>query len=195
MNQIRIVIADDHAIVRESLSHLLSSYPDIEVVGLAEDGLAAIERVRETNPDVLLLDIAMPNVDGLAAIPRIVEACNTTRILVISMYDEPEYAQEAVRAGACGLVSKAASAESLYEAIQGAVRGEILPTGKTLSQREREVLTLIAAGRTNAQIASALSIREKTVEHHRQRLMDKLEIHTQAGLVAHARRISLHKPI
>ncbi len=90
MNQIRIVIADDHAIVRESLSHLLSSYPDIEVVGLAEDGLAAIERVRETNPDVLLLDIAMPNVDGLAAIPRIVEACNTTRILVISMYDEPE---------------------------------------------------------------------------------------------------------
>ena len=191
MKQIRIVIADDHALVREGLSRLLSSYPEIEVVGLADDGISAIERARDTTPDVLLLDIAMPNLNGLAAIPRIIEASRTTRILVLSMYDEPEYAQAAVERGACGLVSKAASADSLYKAIQAAARGETLPVRRALSQREREVLALIGAGRTNAQIAFTLSIQEKTVEHHRQRLMDKLEIHTQAGLVAHARRIGL----
>jgi len=191
MKQIRIVIADDHALVREGLSRLLSSYPEIGVVGFAEDGFAAIERARDTTPDVLLLDIAMPNLDGLAAIPRIIEASRTTRILVLSMYDEPEYAQAVVESGACGLVSKAASADSLYKAIKAAVRGETLPVRRVLSQREREVLALIGAGRTNAQIASILSIQEKTVEHHRQRLMDRLGIHTQAGLVAHARRIGL----
>jgi DNA-binding NarL/FixJ family response regulator len=191
MKQIRIVIADDHALVREGLSRLLSSYPEIEVVGLAEDGFDAIERVRDTTPDVLLLDIAMPNLDGLSAIPRIIEVSRMTRILVLSMYDEPEYAQAAVERGACGLVSKAAFADSLYKAIQAAARGEILPIRRVLSQRECEVLALIGKGRTNAEIASALSIQEKTVEHHRQRLMDKLEIHTQAGLVAHARRIGL----
>ena len=191
MKQIRIAIADDHALVREGLSRLLSSYPEIEVVGLAEDGFAAIEQTRATTPDILLLDIAMPNLDGLAAIPRIIEASRMTRILVLSMYDEPEYAQAAVERGACGLVSKAASADSLYKAIQAAARGETLPIRRVLSQRECEVLALIGKGRTNAEIASALSIQEKTVEHHRQRLMDKLEIHTQAGLVAHARRIGL----
>ena len=191
MKQIRIAIADDHALVREGLSRLLSSYPEIEVVGLAEDGFAAIEQTRATTPDILLLDIAMPNLDGLAAIPRIIEASRITRILVLSMYDEPEYAQAAVERGACGLVSKAASADSLYKAIQAAARGETLPIRRVLSQRECEVLALIGKGRTNAEIASALSIQEKTVEHHRQRLMDKLEIHTQAGLVAHARRIGL----
>jgi DNA-binding NarL/FixJ family response regulator len=191
MKQISIVIADDHALVREGLSRLLSSYPEIEVVGLAEDGFAAIEQTRATTPDILLLDIAMPDLDGLAAIPRIIEASRTTRILVLSMYDEPEYARAVVERGACGLVSKAASADSLYKAIQGAARGEILPVRRALSQREREVLALIGAGRTNAEIASTLSIQEKTVEHHRQRLMDKLEIHTQASLVAHARRIGL----
>jgi DNA-binding NarL/FixJ family response regulator len=191
MKQIRIVIADDHALVREGLSRLLSSYPKIEVVGLAEDGISAIERARDTTPDVLLLDIAMPNLGGLAAIPRIMEASRTTRILVLSMYDEPEYAQAVVERGACGLVSKAASADSLYRAIQAAARGETLPVRRALSQREREVLALIGVGKTNAQIASSLLIQEKTVEHHRQRLMDRLEIHTQAGLVAHARRIGL----
>jgi DNA-binding NarL/FixJ family response regulator len=189
MKQIRIVIADDHALVREGLSRLLSSYPKIEIVGLAEDGFDAIERVRDTTPDVLLLDIAMPNLDGLAAIPRIIEASRTTQILVLSMYGEPEYAQAVVERGACGLVSKTASADSLYKAIQGAARGETLPVRKSLSQRERGVLALIGEGKTNAQIASTLSIQEKTVEHHR--LMDRLEIHTQAGLVAHARRIGL----
>jgi DNA-binding NarL/FixJ family response regulator len=191
MKRIRIVIADDHALVREGLSRLLSSYSEIEVVGLAEDGISAIDRARDTTPDVLLLDIAMPNLDGLAAIPRIIEASRTTQILVLSMYDEPEYARAAVERGACGLVSKAASADSLCKAIQGAARGETLPVRRALSQREREVLALIGAGRTNAQIASTLSIQEKTVEHHHQRLMDKLEIHTQAGLVAHARRVGL----
>ncbi len=194
MKQIRIVIADDHALVREGLSRLLSSYPKIEVVGLADDGISAIERARDTTPDVLLLDIAMPNLGGLAAIPRIMEASRTTRILVLSMYDEPEYAQAVVERGACGLVSKAASADSLYRAIQAAARGETLPVRRALSQREREVLVLIGVGRTNAEIASSLSIQEKTVEHHRQRLMDRLEIHTQAGLVAHARRIGLAQP-
>ena len=191
MKPIRVAIADDHTLVREGLARLLSSYPEIEIVGTAEDGVAAVEVVRKVMPEVVLLDIAMPRLDGIAAISRITEASPNTHILILSMHDEPEYAHAAVKLGACGLVSKAASAESLREAIQAAARGETLPVGEVLSQREREVLFLITSGRTNTEIASALSIRPKTVEHHCQRLMDKLDIHTRAGLVAYAKRIGI----
>ncbi len=191
MKPIRVAIADDHAIVREGLTRLLDGYPEIEVVGTAKDGLAAIDLAKTHAPDVFLVDIAMPRLDGIAAIPRLAEASPTTHILILSMYDEPEYAQAAMDRGACGLVSKAASAQGLVTAIQTASRGEHLPIGQTLSPREREILALIAIGRTNEEIATTLSIRPKTVDHHCQRLMEKLDIHTRPGLVAYAKRIGL----
>ena len=191
MKPIRVAIADDHAIVREGLARLLDSYPEIEVVGTAKDGLAAVELARTHAPDVFLVDIAMPHLDGIAAISHLVKASPTTRILILSMHDEPEYAQAATRHGACGLVSKAASAKRLVAAILAASRGEHLPIGQQLSPREREILALIAGGRTNEEIAVALSIRPKTVDHHCQRLMKKLDIHTRVGLVSYAKRIGL----
>lgn len=191
MKPIRVAIADDHALVREGLVRLLSSDVGIEVVGTAEDGITAVKLVRKVTPEVILLDIAMPRLDGITAISHIAEASPNTHVLVLSMYDEPEYAQEAVRRGACGLVSKAASTEELCAAIRTAARGDTLPTGKPLSQREREVLSLIAVGRNNDEIAATLFIRPKTVEHHCQRLMDKLDIHTRPGLVTYAKRTGL----
>lgn len=191
MKPIRVAIADDHAIVREGLSRLLDSYKEIEIVGIAKDGLAAVELAGAHTPDVFLVDIAMPHLDGLSAIPRLVSASPATRILILSMYDEPEYAQAAMDHGACGLVSKAASPQALLDAIRAAFRGEHLPIGQTLSPREREILALIAEGWTNEEIASSLSICLKTVENHGQRLMEKLDIHTRAGLISYAKRIGL----
>jgi two-component system, NarL family, response regulator NreC len=193
MPRVRVVIADDHPLVRAGIGQLLASHSQIEVVGTAENGIEAVEAAGDLLPDVILLDIAMPDISGLQAIPRIRDASPTTRILVISMYDDPEYAQEAVRLGACGLVSKAGSSEELIAAIMAAHRGEeVLQKEIPLSPREREVLSLVGRGRTNAEIASLLAIRVKTVEHHRQRLMNKLDIHTEAGLVAHARRSNMN---
>ena len=191
MKPIRVAIADDHTIVREGLTRLLGSYPEIEIVGTAKDGLAAVELAKTHTPDVFLVDIAMPRLDGIAAIPRLAEASPATRILILSMYDEPEYARAAMDCGACGLVSKAASAQALLAAIQTAFKGEHLPIGQTLSPREREILALIAFGRTNEEIAAILSICPKTVENHCQRLMEKLDIHTRAGLISYAKRIGL----
>jgi DNA-binding NarL/FixJ family response regulator len=190
--RIRVVIVDDHALVREGLVHLLTSYSEIEVVGTAEDGLAALELVRNLTPEVLLLDIAMPRLDGVAALPRLLRASPNTRVLVLSMYDEPEYAQAVLDLGACGLVSKAASADVLRKAIHAAAHGKTLPiNARLLSRREKQVLALIVEGKSNEEIASALSIRSKTVEHHAQRMMNKLDIHTRAGLVVYAKRIGL----
>jgi DNA-binding NarL/FixJ family response regulator len=191
MQPIRVAIADDHAIVREGLTRLLESYPEIEVVGTAKDSLTAVELARTQAPDVFLVDIVMPDLDGISAIPRLTQASPTTRILVLSMYDEPEYAQAAIRHGAYGLVSKAASTQTLVAAIHTAFRSEPIPSGQTLSSRESQILALIAIGKTNAQIAARLSIRPKTVDHHCERLMEKLDIHTRPGLVAYAKRIGI----
>ena len=188
MTRLRVAIVDDHALVRASLAKLLCSYSEFEVVGTAADGHGAIALAEKLKPDVLLLDIAMPGLDGLNAIPLIRAACPATHVLLISMHDEPEYLQEAVDRGAQGLVSKASSPEDLTCAIMSAARGEVMKPSIPLSKREREVLSLIGAGKTTEQIATILSISQKTVEHHRQQLMDKLDIHTEAGLIVHARR-------
>lgn len=191
MERLRIAIADDHALVREGLARLLSQTPGIKVVATAIDVSSAIACLTEHAPDVLLLDLSMPGLDGLSAIPSLCEACPATRILVLSMYDEPEIAAEAIGRGACGLVSKTACTETLVGAIRRVACGERLPVGPVLSAREREVLALIGQGQGNDRIAVLLGVSEKTVAHHRERLMEKLDVHTQAGLVAYARRCGL----
>ena len=191
MSRVRLAIADDHALVRASLERLFLGYPHVDVVGTVCSGSRAIALAEKLKPDVFLLDIVMPGLNGLQAIPRIQEASPSTRVLIISMHDEPEYLQEAISRGASGLISKAASPEDLFRAIEAAARGEVMHVSTLLTKREREVLTLIGQGETGEEIALHLSISQKTVEHYRQQLMGKLQIHTEAGLVAHARQLAI----
>jgi len=193
MKQIRVAIADDHTLVRVGLARLLSSYPAIEVVGTAKDGTAAIELAKDEQPAVFLLDMAMPRLNGLAAIPYVKAVSPETHILMLSMYDEAEYVQAALEKGAAGLVSKTISADDLYVAIVTVAQGKCLSARKALTAREREVVALIVDGKTNDQIGSSLGISTKTVGHHCQRAMEKLDIHTRAGLVAYAGRIGLNR--
>ena len=190
MRPIRLVVVDDHALVRHGLVRLLDTFEGMEVVGTAEDGEAALRLAAETRPDVILLDLSMPRLDGLSALGRLREASPDARILALTMHDEPEYARAVLELGGSGLVSKAASSETLETAIRAAAAGATLEARPNLTPREREVLSLVALDRRNEEIAEALGIRPKTVEHHCERLMAKLGVHTRAGLVAHARRIA-----
>jgi len=189
MPGIRIAIVDDHALVRAGLVRLLSARYD--VIGEAADAASALALVRRTSPDLLLLDLSLPDRDGLSAIPDLIAASPNTRILILTMYDEPEYAAAAVAAGACGLVSKSASAETLYAAIDAAVKGTLERPSFGLTEREQDVLSLLGEGKEDAEIAALLGISPRTVANHCARLMEKLGIHTRAGLIAHARRIRL----
>ena len=189
MPGIRIAIVDDHALVRAGLVRLLSARYD--VIGEAADAASALALVRRAAPDLLLLDLSLPDRDGLSAIPDLIAASPNTRILVLTMYDEPEYAAAAVAAGACGLVSKSASAETLYAAINAAVKGTLERPSFGLTEREQDVLSLLGEGKKDAEIAALLGISPRTVANHCARLMEKLGIHTRAGLIAHARRIRL----
>jgi len=189
MPGIRIAIVDDHALVRAGLVRLLSARYD--VIGEAADAASALALVRRASPDLLLLDLSLPDRDGLSAIPDLIAASPNTRILILTMYDEPEYAAAAVAAGACGLVSKSASAETLYAAIDAAVKGTLERPSFGLTEREQDVLSLLGEGKEDAEIAALLGISPRTVANHCARLMEKLGIHTRAGLIAHARRIRL----
>jgi len=189
MSKMRIAIVDDHALVRAGLIRLLSARYDI--VGEAADAAAGLKLVRRARPDLLLLDISLPDRDGLTIIPEIAAASANTRVLVLTMYDEPEYAVAAAAAGAAGLVSKAASPEELYAAIEGAASGTLSPPRFGLTSRERDILSLLKDGKGDGQIASALGISPRTVANHCSRLMEKLGIRTRAGLIAHAKRIRI----
>jgi DNA-binding NarL/FixJ family response regulator len=186
---IRVAIVDDHRLVREGLKKVLASEAGIDVVADGASGDDAVRLATDARPDVLLLDIALPDVDGLTALSSILEVAPESRILMLSMHSEPEYAAAALDRGARGLVGKAASQEALVEAIRTVAAGGTLAASRPPSSREREVLALIAEGLSNPEIAERLGIRPKTVEGHCQRLMKKLGIHTRAGLVAHGRRV------
>jgi len=191
---VKIAIVDDHALVREGLNQFLNGRPEVEVVGTAADGRSAVELAGRLRPDVILLDMAMPGLDGLSAISQIRQSAPSTRILILSMYDDPEHTRAAIERGASGLVSKASPPDELIAAIEAAAAGETLVPGVRLSPREREVLGRIARGEGNAEIAAVLSIRLKTVEGYCGSLMRKLDTHTRAGLVAHGRRLGLDCP-
>jgi DNA-binding NarL/FixJ family response regulator len=211
VKKITVLLADDHMIVREGLRALLEIEPDIEVVGEAETGRQAVRRTQRLLPEVVVIDIAMPQLNGLEATRQILKAVPATRVLILSAHRDDEYVDEAIRIGAAGYLIKQTSAHVLPQAIREAHLGKTFfdpsiskrlgdrrhdaPRGATgwhqegkvrLTTREVELLQLIAEGSANKQAADALGISIKTVEKHRQNLMRKLEIHDTAGLTRYA---------
>ena len=205
---VSVVVADDHEVLRDGLRAAFDSESDIDVVGEAADGLEALESVKELSPDILLLDLVMPGLPGLEVIRRVVSITRVTKIIVLTMYEDEEYASRALSHGASAYVTKTAGIESLKEAIRAVRDGEIYVSPplredvikdtmagiqdekpdlyETISNREREVLHLVADGLTNQVISSRLSISRRTVEAHRSRLMLKLGMKSQADLIRYA---------
>src|SRR5256884_3824751 len=210
MQKIAVILADDHTVVRQGLRALLVAEGDIEIVGEAENGRQAVQLVKKFLPDVAVIDIAMPVLNGLEATRQITRTVPTTKVLILSSYSDDEYVQQLTEAGAAGYLVKQTAANELLKAIREAQRGNAyfspaiakrlrdrcrgaLASGQSggkrtdcLTTREAEVLQLIAEGRANKQIAAELSISIKTVEKHRQQVMNKLGIHDVAGLTRHA---------
>ena len=204
---IRVLIADDHPVVREGLRALISAQRDMQVVGEASDGREAVEKVRELTPDVVLLDLLMPGMGGIAAIPEVLRESPDARILVLTSYAEDDKVISAIKGGALGYLLKDSSPAELLEAIRNVSRGEApLPpviarklvaeftrpqteavaSGEPLSEREVEVLALIARGLSNREIAEALVISDRTVQAHVSHILHKLHLpsRTQAALYA-----------
>ncbi len=202
---IRVLIADDHAVVAEGLRHLIEAERDIEVVACVGDGREAVQKARELQPDVVLMDLSMPELNGADATRAILERDARCRVIVLSMYAQREYVRRALKAGAAGYVVKRSAAKEVVEAIRAVHAGQRYLSPRVadvvlddytdekqddplsrLSAREREVLQLLAEGRTGAQIAERLSLSQKTVETYRARLVEKLGIRDLAGLVRFA---------
>ncbi len=212
---IRVVLADDHALVRAGIRSLISAMPGVVVVDEARDGREAVAMVAEHLPDVLVLDITLPVLSGLHVLTRLGLDYPQVRVIMLSMHDNEEYVFHALRAGAAGYLLKDSSAGELEVAIRAVARGGsyLSPfvsrhvvadfvkrsageggTLERLTSRQREIAQLIAEGRTNAEIADVLSISVKTVEAHRSQLMDRLQIHDVAGIVRFAVRTGLIPP-
>lgn len=213
MSKIRVLLVDDHAILRAGLRALLETYADIEVVGEAGDGAEAIKRVREHHPDVVLMDVAMPGMNGLVATRYIVEENPEVKVLILTQYGNKEYVLPLLQAGASGYVLKQAADTDLITAIRTVHQGQSFlypPIAKLLldaytaeeqgdpyqelTPREREILIYIAQGYTNRQIAELLHISPKTVDVHRTRLMRKLDLHNVADVTRYALRHGLIDP-
>ena len=206
MDPIRVLIADDHALVRAGIRALVERIDDVVVVGEAGKGSEALELVRQLSPDLILLDITMPDGNGFEVLDQVTKLYPEIRVIVLTVHEAGEYAIRAVREGAAGYLPKSAASTELDEAIRTVVGGKryispetaqntIIEQGRgatkrdllaTLSPRQREVLRLIAEGRTTKQIAQELEISVKTVETHRAQLMERLGIHDVAGLVRYA---------
>jgi DNA-binding NarL/FixJ family response regulator len=203
-SEIRIMLADDHAMLREGLAAVVSRDPELSVVGQCGDGLAVLEQVRDIQPDVLVLDITMPGLNGLDLCREITRRQKDTAILILTMHSDEQFAARALENGASGYLVKDAASEQLTQAVRTVARGELyLGPGiprtiisrlnrdpqdpyDALTLRERQVLQLVAEGKTNRQIAEELSLAVKTIDTHRTRLMRKLGIHDQTALVKYA---------
>lgn len=204
---IRVLIADDHALVREGIRHVLDAEPGIEVVAEASNGREAVELALHHRPDVVLLDITMPEETGLRAAARLRELLPGAKVLLLSMHDHGEYVREGMRIGTHGYILKDSAGEELRAAIRGVHAGgtffspaavrrlsalddpsEAPPAAslESLTPRERDVLRGVARGLTNKAIAAELGISPRTVEAHRESLMRKLQIHSVAGLTRFA---------
>ena len=207
----RMLIADDHILFREGVKALLPPR-EFEIVGEAENGPDAISMARKQQPDVALLDIGMPGLNGLDAAREVLRVSPRSKVMVLTMHKEHAYLAEALRAGARGYVLKSRGAVELVEALREVANGGVYlspglsrdvaesyitgdkPGASPLSARERQVLQLIAEGKTTKEVAGVLFISHKTVESHRQRIMSKLDIHETASLVRYAIRSGLVQP-
>jgi DNA-binding NarL/FixJ family response regulator len=210
MRKIRVLLADDHTVVRQGLRALLAAEEDIEIIGEAENGRQALQLVKKLLPDVVVMDIAMPVLNGVEATRQITRYVPSVKVLVLSTYSNDEYVEQLTEAGAAGYLVKQTAANDLLKAIREAFKGNaffspaiakrlrdqcrqtyvsgqpVKRRSDYLTTREAEVLQLIAEGRANKQIAAELCISIKTVEKHRQQVMNKLGIHDVAGLTRHA---------
>lgn len=209
MKKIRLLVADDHKIFRQGIKKLLEEEADLQVVGEAADGREAVKKATELKPDLVLMDIAMANLNGLEATKQIKKVLPETKIIMVTMHKNEEYILQSFQAGASGYILKEGAVEELVHAIRSIHQDKSflsptisktlidaylrkMETGKTetpfdlLTDREREVLQLIAEGYTNREVAKALFISVKTVEAHRAHIMQKLNIHDVAKLVKYA---------
>jgi DNA-binding NarL/FixJ family response regulator len=210
MPKIRVLIADDHSLVREGIAAFLRMCDDIEVVGEASDGIEAIERARKARPDIVLMDIGMPKLGGLEATVELKKTDPDIRIIVLTQYDDREYISRFLKAGVSGYMLKKAVGSELVNAIRAVHRGEFylfssiasevvdgylgkhkktteeVDLYEKLTDREKQVLKLIAEGHSHKEIASLLNISAKTVIAHQTNLCEKLDIHARAGLIKFA---------
>ena len=214
MKKIRLLIVDDHTLVRDGIRSLLALAADIDIVGEAADGREAVEKVRDLEPDIVLMDLAMPVMGGLEATRRIRKEFPATKVLALTQYDDSEYVIPVIEAGARGFVTKMSSSSELAIAIQAIYRGEsfLSPSAaaalidecqqitsaegekdpyQLLTDREREVIKLIAEGHTAREIADMLIVSPKTVEWYKTSLMNKLNIHNKTDLIKFAIRKQL----
>jgi len=205
-NKIKVLVADDHPVVRKGLQSCLAKHEHIKVLGEASDGDEALRKARELSPDLILMDISMPKMNGLAVTELLRKESPRTKILVLSVHSNKEYIFRVIQAGAHGYVSKEAPPEELLRAIESVFSGEpffsediaraalnqfVATGGKKepfaqLTSRERQVLVLIAEGQSNKEIANKLGIGVRTIETHRERIMRRLDIHSVAGLTKFA---------
>ena len=202
---IRVLVVDDHAVVRSGLRRVLDAEDDIETVGEAENAERAVFEAMEHRPDVVLMDVTMPGQSGIEALPALLQSVPDTRVLMLSMQDDPGYVRAAFEAGASGYVLKEAADSEVVAAVRAVASGEqyVHPSlgarlvaaeaderrraeADPLSDREREVLRLLALGHTNQEIASMLYISVRTAETHRAHIMQKLRLSSRADLVRHA---------
>jgi two-component system response regulator NreC len=211
---IRILLADDHTILRAGLKMMLNAQPDMEVVGEAQDGRQALQEAQRLQPDIILMDITMPDMNGIEATKQIKKELPDVKVLILTMHEHEEYVFQALRAGASGYMLKEAADTELISALriiqsgqfylspaaQSVMVGDYLQRVRTgeekdsyssLTEREREILKLVAEGYTNNQIAERLVISPKTVDTHRTHIMDKLNLHSRAELVKYAMRRGL----
>ena len=212
--KIRILLADDHTILRAGLKMMLYAQPDMEIVGEAQDGRQSMQEAQRLQPDIILMDITMPDMNGIEATKQIKKLLPEIKILILTMHEHDEYIFQALRAGASGYMLKEAADTELISAIhiiqsgqfylsptaQSVMVGDYLQRLRTgedkdsyssLTEREREILKLVAEGYTNNQIAERLVISPKTVDTHRTHIMDKLNLHSRAELVKYAMRRGL----
>jgi DNA-binding NarL/FixJ family response regulator len=222
MSRIRVLLADDHALVRAGIRSLLQNIGEVEVVAEADDGREALKLIASLQPDIVLMDIAMPNLNGLEAAMRVTKEFPNVRVIILSMHANEEYVLQSLRAGAAGYLLKGARAAELELAVASVARGEtyLSPAAskhvivdyvqrsagdalssqderspvERLTPRQREILQLIAEGHSTKEIAHTLNISVKTAETHRTQIMERLGIHDIAGLVRYAIRAGLIDP-
>lgn len=215
MSKIRILVVDDHAVLRDGIRAMLGLHDDIEIVGEASDGREAVEKAQELAPDVVIMDLAMPEMDGMEATRRIIKKNPKVKVLVLTQYNNKEYILSAIKAGASGYVPKRALGSELVSATRAVHRGDsfLYPSAASaliqdylhqadgykveeepyndLTGREREILKMIAEGNTSREIADKLVISLKTVLGHRTQIMKKLGIHNRTELIKYALRKGL----